>query len=403
MTEMALGDLKVLDLTHHIAGSFCTKLLADYGADVVKIERPGIGDPARSIGPFHNDDPHPEKSLTFFYLNTNKRGVTLNLKSPTGRRILKELVADTDILVESFRPHVMPGHGLSYEVLRTVNPSLVMASITSFGQCGPYAEYKATELVIYGMGGAMYNTGYDDREPLGYGVPTAVYHAGAVAAAGTMGAFYGARYKGIGQHVDISIMECLLGSVDRRIRNLLAYQYSGETDGRESLSGGFANGYFLCKDGYFVMAASGPFMFPRLVKMMGDPPEMTDPRYTTAGGMRDPELRDRFETAVLSWAMEHTKAEIVALGEEHGLICAAVNNMDDVAEDRHFNERGVFVDIDHPVLGTVRSIGRPFVMNETPWKLRRPAPLLGQHNAEVYGKLGYSGERLIRLRETGVI
>jgi crotonobetainyl-CoA:carnitine CoA-transferase CaiB-like acyl-CoA transferase len=385
MTDMALSDVRVLDLTHHLAGPFCTKLLADYGADVVKVERPGTGDPTRSSGPFLGDDPHPEKSGTFFYLNMNKRGIVLDLKSSEGRDAVKELVRDVDIVVESFRPHVMPGLGLSYEVLRKINPLLVMTSISSFGQTGPYAEYKANELVAYGMGGAMYNTGLADREPLGYGVPTAVYQAGAVAAAGTMGAFFGARYKGVGQHVDVSVIECLLGSVDRRIRELLAYQYSGEMGGRESLSGGYANGYFPCQDGFFVMAANGPIMFPRLVEMMGNPPELTANRFITPEGMRDSTLRDTFETAVLSWSMSRTKREIVALAEEHGLICGAVNTMADVSEDRHFNERGVFVDIAHPVMGTVRSVSRPFVMHKSPWRLRRPAPLLAQHNDEVLG------------------
>ncbi|MDP6512882.1 MAG: CoA transferase [SAR202 cluster bacterium] len=403
MFDMALDDVKILDFTHHLAGPFCAKLLAGYGADVIKVERPGIGDPTRSIPPFQDDEHHLEKSATFFYLNINKRGITLDLKSSAGREIVKELVKDVDIVLESFRPHVMSGLGLSYEDLRKINPSLVMGSITSFGQTGPYAERKATEMVVYGMGGAMYNTGVPDREPLSYGVPTAVYHAGATAAAGVMGALFGARYKGIGQHVDVSIMECLLGSVDRRIRELLSFQYSGEKGARESMSGGFANGYFPCMDGYFVIAANGPFMFPRLVEMMGNPEALLDPRFTTAEGLRNPELRDVFEASLLSWSMDYTKHEIVAMAEESGLICAAVHDMSEVAEDRHYNERGVFVDIDHPVMGTVRSIGRPFVMNETPWQMRRPPPTLGQHNSEVYGEIGYDEDRLAQLRERGVI
>ncbi len=403
MEDMALSDAKVLDLTHHMTGPFCTKLLADYGADVIKIERPGTGDPARGMGPFLNDDPNLEKSALFFYLNVNKRGVTLNLKSQTGKEIFKELVKSADIVVESFRPHVMPGLNLSYQTLERINPSLVMTSISSFGQSGPYAEYKTTEMVIYGMGGAMYNTGIEGREPLSYGVPTAVYHAGAVAAVGTMGTFYGARYKGMGQHVDVSIMECLLGSVDRRITDLLSYQYSGEKGGRESMAGGYANSYFPCQDGYFVIAATGAFMFPRLVKMMGEPEELMDPRFTTPDGLANPELRDQFEVALISWSMQHTKQEIVALAEQHNLICAAVNTMEEVDGDRHYNDRGVFTEVDHPIVGKVRSVGRPFVMTETPWKLRSPAPLIGQHNAEIYGELGYDEKALHKLLETGVI
>jgi len=404
MADMALSGVKVLDLTHHVAGPFCTKTLADYGADVIKIERPGSGDPARSMGPFQGDDPHPEKSGLFFYLNTNKRGVTLNLKTPTGREIFKELVKGADVLVESFRPHVMPGLGLSYEEMKKVNPGLVMSSVTSFGQTGPYAEYKATEMVIYGMGGAMVNTGQPEREPVSYGVPTAVYHGGRVAAVGVMGALFGAKVHGGGEHVDVSVMETLLNSVDRRISALLAYEYSGEFNpGRESQSGGYCNGYFPCQDGYFCMAANGPIMFPRLLKMMGNPEELSDPAFLTPQGQTDPGMRDLFEAVVLNWAIEYTREQIVQMAEKNGLICGAVSTMEDVDTDRHFNARGMFADIEHPVMGTVRSLGRPFTMSETPWAVRRPAPLLGQHNAEVYGELGYAQDDLVKLHETGVI
>lgn len=402
-TDMALSGVRVLDLTHHYSGPFCTKLLADYGADVIKIERPGTGDPTRTMGPFQGDDPNPEKSGLFFHLNTNKRGVTLDLKSDSGREIFKTMVKGADVVVESFRPHVMRDLGLTYDVLKELKPGLVMTSVTSFGQNGPYAEFKATEMVIYGMGGAMFNAGVPEREPVSYGVPTAVFQGGGAAAAGTMGALYGATFKGVGQHVDVSVMETLLGSVDRRIGALLSYEYSGEVGGRESMGGGFSTGYFPCQDGYFVMAGSGPIMFPRLVKMMGDPEPLLDPAFLTVEGQRDPDLRDLFEAILLGWSMDHTRLEIIKLGEENGLICAAVNDMQDVSNDAHLNARGAFVDIEHPVMGTVRSLGRPFVMQETPWQLRRAAPLLGQHNAEVYGELGYSEDEIVRLRENGII
>ncbi len=402
-TEMALEGVRVLDLTHHYSGPFCTKLLADYGADVIKVEKPGTGDPTRSIGPFLDDDPHPEKSGLFFHLNTNKRSITLNLKSEGGKRIFKDLVATADVVVESFRPHVMAGLGLGYDELKTIRPNLVMTSISSFGQTGPYAEFKATELIIYGMGGAMYNAGVPDREPVSYGIPTAVFQGGGAAAAGTMGALYGATFNDVGQHVDVSIMETLLGSVDRRIAALLSYEYSGEVGGRESMGGGFATGYFPCQDGYFVMAGSGNIMFPRLVKMMGDPEPLQDPAFLTPAGASDPDLRDLFEAVLIGWSMDHTKQEIIQLGEENGLICAAVNDMEGVFNDRHLNERGVFTDIDHPVMGSIRSLGRPFVMEQTPWKLRRPAPLIGQHNVEILKDLGHTSEAIVQFKQNGVI
>ena len=155
MNQQPLSDVRVLDLTRHIAGPYCTKLLADSGADVIKVERAGSGDPARREGPFFGDDPHPEKSGLFLHLNTNKRGISLNLKSDTGKTILKELMREVDILVESFSPRVMPGLELDYHSLDKINPKLVMTSISNFGQSGPYRDFKASELVVSGMGSTM--------------------------------------------------------------------------------------------------------------------------------------------------------------------------------------------------------------------------------------------------------
>jgi len=162
--EQALSDVRVLDLTHYVAGPYCTKLLADYGAEVVKIEKPGEGDGARRMGPFLGDGPHPEKSGLFLHLNTSKKGITLNLKTRTGIEIFKKLVKDVDILVENFEPRVMTSLGMDYETLADINPRLVMTSISNFGQTGPYRDYKATELVISAMGPHMFFEGEHNRE-----------------------------------------------------------------------------------------------------------------------------------------------------------------------------------------------------------------------------------------------
>jgi CoA:oxalate CoA-transferase len=163
--DQALSGIRVIDLTWYIAGPYCTKLLADYGADVIKIERPGSGDPARRMGPFLNDEPHPEKSGLFLHLNTNKRGITLNLKTETGKNIFRDLVKKADILVESFSPRVMPSLGIDYKALEKINPKLVMTSISNFGQKGPYRDFKGSELIFQGFGGYMYLVGTSDREP----------------------------------------------------------------------------------------------------------------------------------------------------------------------------------------------------------------------------------------------
>ena len=180
MIEQALNGIKVLDLTHYIAGPFCTKLLADYGADIIKVERPETGDGARRVGPFPGDLPDPEKSGLFLYLNTNKRGITLNLKTKSGVDIFKELVKKTDILVESFSPRVMPGLGLDYQTLKKIKPNLVMASISNFGQSGPYRDWKASEIVLYAMSGLMSVKGDPDREPLKHALYIFQYFTGKV-------------------------------------------------------------------------------------------------------------------------------------------------------------------------------------------------------------------------------
>ena len=199
--EQVLSDVKVLDLTHHIAGPYCTKLLADYGADVIKVEKPGEGDPTRRMGPFFEDDPHPEKSGLFLHLNTSKRGVTLNVRSETGKKVFKELAKGVDILVENFSPRVLPSLGLGYDTLEKINPKLVMTSISNFGQSGPYRDFKASELILYGMGGAMNNTGITGRYPLRKAGTVIQYQAGTIAALATMLALLANRSEGIGQHV----------------------------------------------------------------------------------------------------------------------------------------------------------------------------------------------------------
>jgi formyl-CoA transferase/CoA:oxalate CoA-transferase len=195
-TAGPLQGVRVLDLTHYITGPYATKLFADYGADVIKIERPDGGDPARTIAPFFKDKPHLEGSGLFLHLNSNKRSVTLNLKSEAGKKILLDLARDADILVESFSPRVMPSLGLDYETIHAINPRLTYTSISNFGQNGPYRDYKTTEITLYAMGSTMISTGMPDRPPVKLGLTVEHFFAGMVSATATMGAFYGADAEG---------------------------------------------------------------------------------------------------------------------------------------------------------------------------------------------------------------
>jgi crotonobetainyl-CoA:carnitine CoA-transferase CaiB-like acyl-CoA transferase len=406
MLEQALSGVKVLDLTWHITGPYCTKLLADYGAYVIKLERPGKGDPTRSTGPFFKDDPNPEKSGPFLHLNTNKNGITLNLKTATGKKIFKELVKKVDMLVESFRPRVMPSLGLDYPTLKKINPKLVMVSISSFGQTGPYRDFKASEIVEYAMGGEMYSSGIASREPLKLGGNVIQYQAGTVAAVATMGAFYAAEFQEIGQHVDISIMETQAGTADRRIMYLLSYIMAGVITTRwppprEAVRMLIMpQGVYPCRDG-FVNTLSLPQWWPRYIEALGMPELKDDPRfqniYSAEAGME-------FDAIWYSWLADHDKQELFDIFLKSKIASAPLNSPEDLVKNPHLKEREYFVEIDHPETGEVTYPGAPFKMSESPWKIRYPAPLLGQHNKEIYcDLLGYTKEELVKLREGGII
>jgi len=403
MPDLALDDVKVLDFTHFVAGPYCSKLLADYGAEVVKVEFPGRGDGARRLGPFPADIPHQEKSGLFLHLNTNKRGITLNLKTAAAKKVAMELVEDADIVVESFRPGTMARFGLDYDSLRSINPALVITSISNFGQTGPYRDFRAAEIMVYGMGGEMYSTGLEDREPVKLGVNVLLYQAGATAAVATMGALFLAREQGIGQHVDVSIMETQAGSIDRRMSMLIAYQYTGEISHRAPFGGaGYPNSAYLCADGYLQVSGSRGY-FPRVVSMLGEPEALKDPKWYEPGAQADPQLREEFETHLLSWTLERSKAQAWQTAQASRVLSGPLNTMEDLAKDPEFLERGAFAEVDHPEAGRLRYPGRPFIMGESPWSVRRPAPLLGQHNQEVLNQLGYSKEDVVRLKQQGAI
>jgi crotonobetainyl-CoA:carnitine CoA-transferase CaiB-like acyl-CoA transferase len=401
MAEQPLSDIRILDLTWYISGPFCTKLFADYGADVIKVERPGRGDPARKLGPFYQDDPDPEKSGLFLYLNTNKRSITLNLKTATGKSILKDLVKDTDIIVENFSPRVMPELGLDYETLEKIKPGLVMTSISNFGQTGPYRDYKASDLIIYGMGGAMCTTGVGDCEPVKKGMNVIQYQGGNMAATATIIALYGALAQGTGQHIDISLMETQMGAIDRRMSELLAYEYNGELTPRMDIAGllQYPYGIFPCADGYVDVA--GGFMFlNRVQKVLGM--DLMD----TYGGANqfDVERREEFLANIwYPWIMERTRKEIVEACQNHRVMSAPINTTEDLLKEPQLLERGFWAEAEHPVVGKLTYPGKPFICDELPWAIRKTAPLLGEHNEEIFTPLGYTKEDLVKLREGGII
>ena len=308
--EEVLSDMKVLDLTHYIAGPYCTRILADYGAEVIKVERPGEGDGARKMGPFLGDEPHPEKSGLFFHLNENKKGITLNLKRATGIKIFKELLRDADILVESFAPRVMPSLGLDYGTLEKIKPSLVVTSISNCGQTGPYRDYKGSELTLFAMGPHMYGEGSPGRHPLKFPGNKAQYLAGTHAATATLGAFYGSRVHGFGQQVDVSIMESL-SAPPEGAAHLMNSQFSHTNQVRygHRREGFYPYGVYPVKDGFVLVYGFVPTFWPRILKWIGREDLLRDERFNTpaAKAMHHAD----FDAILMPWLLDRTRKETV--------------------------------------------------------------------------------------------
>ncbi len=397
--EQVLSGIKVLDLTRYIAGPYCTKMLADYGADVIKIEKPGEGDPGRRLSPFYKDDPHPENSGLFMYLNTNKKSITLNLKEESGKTIFKQLLTDVDIVVENFSPRVMPSLGLEYETLEKINPRLVMTSISNFGQVGPYRDFKATEIVLDGMGGWSTIIGHPDREPLKPGGYQSQFVAGLFGAIATVTGYYGAVLSHVGQHIDLSIMDAVL-FIQMNLTSIYTYdniirkRYGNRV-------GPFPSGILPCKDGYIGAITVTAEKWPILCDWMGMPELVNDPRFVTATARA--QNIDALDAIMISWLIEHDRDELFREAQKRGLPFAIPANAPMILESKHLTERGYFVDVNHPSTGKIKYPSAQIKLGDTPYRLNR-APLLGEHNEAVYCEiLGFKKDDLVRMHETGVI
>ncbi|MHB8577399.1 MAG: CaiB/BaiF CoA transferase family protein [Dehalococcoidia bacterium] len=397
-----LLGLRVVDLTQAAAGPYCTKLLAAYGATVIKVERPRTGDPMRYVGPFAADEPGPDRGLAFLDLNLNKLGVTLDLKSSTGHAIACELIRTADVVVESFRPGTIDRLGLSYDMLRGLRPEIVLASLSNFGQTGPYRDLPASEIVVYAMGHEMYGTGQPDAEPLSMAPGVNLRFAGQTAAVATMAAVLGRDAHGRGDWVDVSMMEAFASSIDRRAVSLTAYDYTGEKMVRLASVSGIAIPpmFNICKDGFFHITIGSGAWWEHFVEAVGKP-FLREPRFEPP--ITDPLLREEFDAFWIPWCMARTKLEIVRIFQAGGLPIAPVNAIDDLLSDPHLQVRGFFRALFHPVAGAAQYAGLPWAMHETPGNLWKAAPQLGEDNAEVYGELGHSRDDLARLVSAGVL
>ena len=377
--------------------------MADLGAEVIKVEKPGEGDAARRRQPFLNDVPGIERSGLSLYLNANKLGVTLNLENPSGQEIFKNLIKDADILIEDTNPGELGELGLGYSDLQLLNPALVMTSITPFGQTGPYKDYKGNDYIAWHMSGASYVTphfgGSSDKPPL-YAEEQAGYVPAITAAVATMVALYQQRRSGTGQHVDVSLVESILNGWGQFSAGFWPYEH--RIVSRASKNSVALENFIKCKDGWVFFHCSEEQHWQRLVEAMGNPDWASDDRFKTKilRGQNAVSL----EPLVTEWAMNYTKVELSEMALQYRFPEGPVSTIDEVVTNPQFHERGFFVEEEHPVAGKLTYPGAPCKLSETPWAIRYPAPLLGQHNEEIYcNRLGYSREELASLHDAGVI
>jgi crotonobetainyl-CoA:carnitine CoA-transferase CaiB-like acyl-CoA transferase len=397
MIDGALSGVKVLDLSEDIAGSFCARLLADYGADVLKLEPPGGAD-LRRMAPFYHDNPHPEKSLFFLVLNLNKKGATLNLDTSTGRNILKRLAQHVDVIVETYRPGYLDSLGLGYEDLRQINPALIMTSITPFGQDGPYSQYQGEEIVEYAMSMIMSISGVQGREPLKHGGFQAQYEGGLFGAGATSVALFAQLNTGQGEHVDVSITECVASTM---MATQTIYPFIGATQARRKAVGVAFENPMPCKDGWIIVQAGGGATWEDLANFF-EAPELLDPRF--ADRAQRSQNGAELDQIIINAIKDRGKWELFPKAAAARMLFGIVQTPLELVNCPQLESRNFYREVDHPVIGKIKVPAELFKFTETPCQLRLPAPTLGQYNREIYVEgLGYTQQELCQLRQLNVI
>lgn len=394
----ALEGVKVLDLSRVLAGPFCTMMLADMGAEVIKVEIPGKGDDSRAFPPFIN-----EESVYFMNVNRNKKGITLNLKTREGRSLMLEMVKQVDILIENFRPGTMEKLGLGYEELKKENPRLVYGCVSGFGHTGPYAKRAGYDIVGQGMSGLMSVTGWEGGEPTRCGGPVSDVIGGISLCSGVLAALHYARQTGIGQKVDIALVDSLVASL--QIINQI-YLATGRIPSR--IGNRYESSYpydtFPTRDGTdVVIGCANDKFFRSLCQLMGRPELIEDPRFTKNGDRvkNHRELRP----IIIAWTQKQNSAELVDKLLAKGIPSCPIYNIQQVTEDPQIaGAREMFIERDYPRVGKLKVTNTHIKMSETKPGFREPSPALGQHNACVYSEmLGLSEEKLDELKSAGII
>jgi crotonobetainyl-CoA:carnitine CoA-transferase CaiB-like acyl-CoA transferase len=391
--EGLLHGLRVLDLTEHMAGPFCTMILADMGAEVLKLERPGKGDSVRAWGD------GSERNAYFRYINRNKNGITLDYKQPDGRVLFLKLVENVDVLVENYRPTVMPRAGLGWEQLREANPRLIYAQLSGLGYDGPHAGRGGFDLIAQGMGGIMHVTGEADGPPTSVGLPICDLGTGMWAVQGILAALYERQRTGKGRLVECSLLETAIGFSSWTSAQWLVDRQEPTREGsRHRQNAPYQR--MATKDGNLMIGAAGQAIWERCAEALGHAEWCSDPRFATnAARMQNRAALEREMEAVLTTG---TTEHWVGVLEAAGVPCGPVYNYGQMFADPQVKHREMIQSANDAELGDVPHIRTPVRIDDA-IKVRAVAPKLGQHNAVIYGKLGYSAADLAALREKRVI
>lgn len=394
----ALSTLRVLDLTRGVTGPFCTKLMAGFGAEVVKVESPDGGDPLRSAGPFVGGIEGSDRSIPFHWYNTGKKSITLDLSRTAGADMCRRLVECADIVVDDFAPGVMTDRGLDYETLKTVRPDIVMTSITSFGQSGPYRDYQAEEITQYAMTGAMYATGDPARSPLAAGLPIVQLSAGMKAYIATLMGYFRRKQTGEGARIDVSVQEAGLDNLEIAIAEYLHLGKSNRRTNDEHSLVPWRT--YPCRDGHAAIIG-GPIRHWLSGASLFKEPELTGEKYDHMA--KRIASRDRIRELMTPWLSANTKLDIFHAGQGRGLAFSYVASFDEVLRSPQHEARGFFVPTRCGEGGVRHMAGAPFRPSRTPWR-QHPSPRLGQHTEAVLRDLlSLANDDVARLRHEGIV
>ena len=389
-----LEGLKVIDLTTALNGPFCTMILADYGAEVLKIEPLG-GEQCRTWGPL---DEKSGESGFFNYVNRNKKGATLNLKTEKGLQMFYELVKDADILVENYRGGVTQKLKIDYETIRKINPNIIYSSGSGFGQYGPITHRPCYDIVAQAMGGMVNLTGFKDTDPVKVGPSVADHVAGIYLAVGTLLALHHRDVTGEGQHVDVAMFDTIFSLLENALVNYTVGGFISQRNGNVDPSIAPFD-IFKCKDGFVALGVGNDKLFQNFCRTIGHEELLEDPRYTT-NELRCQNYVPDLQNVIIGWCEQYTKSEVEAIMDEAGIPCGPVLDVKEAIEHPHIQARDMMVHCEHPTAGDQYFQGCVMKLSETPGSVDFASPLLGQHNAEIFG---LTEEEVAQLKEEGVL